>query len=204
MTLTVKQLKAIMPGCPNPLDFIEPLIAATEVAQCNTKTRAAAFLAHLAHETSELRVLEENLNYSASGLLNTWPSRFTSAQATEYARQPERIANYVYANRMGNGDEASGDGWKYRGRGPQITGRDNYMRCSMAICGEAQSLLNNPELLTDPNYCAMAWGWFWAENNLNRFVDSGDFEGLTKKINGGLNGYQDRLGYYNRALAVLT
>jgi putative chitinase len=204
MNLTVAQLKAIMPGCPNPLDFIEPLVAAMEVAQCNTAPRAAAFLAQLAHETSELRVLEENLNYSARGLLDTWPSRFTSEQATAYARQPERIANYVYASRLGNGGVASGDGWKYRGRGPQITGRGNYMRCSMAICGDGQWLLNNPELLTDPNYCAMAWGWFWAENNLNALADSGDFEGLTKKINGGLTGYKDRVGYFHRVLAALT
>ena len=132
--------------------------------------RVAAFLAQIAHESQELNRLVENLNYSAAALMSTWPKRFpTLADAEPYARQPERIANRAYANRLGNGAEQSGDGWRYRGRGIiQVTGRGNYHEIGAAL---ALPLDVQPELLEQPANAALSASWFWKSHLLNPLAD---------------------------------
>lgn len=164
--------------------------------------RESAFLANVAHESNSLLAVSENLNYSAEGLRRTWPSRFTAELAREYARQPERIANLVYANRMGNGDEASGDGWRYRGAGLiQVTGADNHHEVASSLvipAGEVGDWMRTPE------GASRSAGWFWRRNGLNELADIGDQRAICKRINGGLNGLKERTAYYERALAVLA
>lgn len=170
--------------------WLDPIIKAMDAYEIDTPVRQVDFVAQIGHESASLAVISENLNYSADGLLNTFPKYFNPAQAQQYARQPERIANRVYANRMGNGDEGSGDGWKYRGKGLiQLTGKQNYALASISM---DLDLVENPDLLLVPDNAAAAAGWFWWNNKLNRFSDSGDFVGLTKAINGGTHGLADR------------
>lgn len=159
----------------------------------------AAFLAQVGHESARLLVTEENLNYSANGLRSVFPKYFTPEQANEYARKPKAIANRVYANRMGNGSEASGDGWKFRGKGLiQITGKDNHTRCGEAL---GIDLVNQPDLLLQPLYAALSAGWFWQSNGLNKYA--ANIETLTKKINGGLNGLEDRKALFASSCKAL-
>jgi putative chitinase len=170
--------------------------------------RAAAFLAHLAHESNECRSLSENLNYSAVGLTKTWPNRFANLAAAEpFARNPEKIANLVYANRLGNGPPSSGDGWHYRGRGLiQLTGRSNYLSLSDAL---KIDFVAEPDQLLTPKNAALSAAWFWKSRGLNELADdrvddddSEDFRQITKIINGGLNGFQERLRFWGLARAA--
>lgn len=197
-------LDAIMPMPAVRLySFLDVLNAAMDEFSINTPARMAAFLAQAAHESTRLGVLVENLNYSAQGLITTWPRRFSYAESADYARKPERIANRVYANRLGNGDEASGDGWRFRGRGLfQITGRGNYAECSKALYND-ELLIEKPELLEQPEGASRSAGWFWQNRGLNNYADSGDFRTLTIRINGGLNGWAERQEYYLKAKQVL-
>jgi putative chitinase len=207
IALTVTRLMQVMPaaGVDRLSAWIEPLEKAAARWEINTRPRIAAFLAQAAHESSELRELEENLNYSAEALVRLWAHHFTPELAAEYARKPEAIANRAYASRLGNGDEASGDGWRYRGRGIfQITGHDNYRDCSKAIAGDQSTLVDNPEFLTDPEFACMSAGWFWHSRGLSDLAERGGFEEITRKINGGLNGLPDRLKYWNRAIEMLS
>jgi putative chitinase len=163
----------------------------------NTPLRVAAFLAQVGVESARLTAVVENLNYSANGLLTTFPKYFNAVQAAQYEHQPQRIANRVYAGRYGNGDEMSGDGWKFRGRSLiQITFRDNYASCGKAI---ALPLDSHPELLEQPCNAALAAGWFWDSRDLNKLADAGNFSGIVRGINGGLNGYSERLALYAAA-----
>ena len=173
-----------------------PSLEATCVRfQINSDLRIAGFLSQIAHESGGFRFVVENLNYSAASLLAVFGRYFTGPLATIYERQPEKIANRVYANRMGNGDEASGDGWRYRGRGPiQLTGKDNYAAFSLAADVDA---LVHPELLEQPDAGSLAAGWFWDTHRLNELADEGDVVGMTKRINGGTNGQDDRTAKYN-------
>ncbi|MDO8608861.1 MAG: glycoside hydrolase family 19 protein [Phaeospirillum sp.] len=201
--LTADVLRATFTGArPTDIDrFTAPLAAASAEWGVDTPLRLAAFLAQIAHESGQFRALVENLNYSAEALLRVFPRHFDAGQAAAYARQPERIGSRVYANRMGNGDEASGDGWRYRGRGLiQITGRSNY-----AACGEALGigLVHAPEMLEQPSPAARSAGWFWHSNGLNRFADARDIEIITRRINGGLTGLEDRKAHYARACAAM-
>lgn len=207
LPLTIPMLLAIMPRARGAIAaFIMPLqqaMARWEIA--DSDARVAAFLAQAAHESAELTALEENLNYSAEALVRMWPSRFSPDAAAHYARKPELIANRAYASRLGNGDQASGDGWRYRGRGIfQLTGKANYRAASIAITGDADTLLLNPELVAVPEYACETAGWFWHSRELNVFADVGDFEGLTRKINGGLNGLNERVAYWRRAIEALV
>jgi len=155
----------------------------------NTDLRLAHFLGQIEHE-SNFKPISENLNYSSEGLLKTFPKYFTSLMAIQYKRQPERIANRVYANRMGNGNEQSGEGWKYRGRGfIQITGKENYFRLSNDTDIDC---LKNPDLLLQEENAMVSAVWFWKSKGLNKFADADDIISITKRINGGLNGLQDR------------
>lgn len=185
--------------------FIGPINQAMLRWDIVLDARIAAFLAQAAHESAELTHLEESLNYSADALSRLWPRHFGAQEAQDYARQPEKIANRAYADRMGNGDEASGDGWRYRGRGIfQLTGRANYRDCSIAIAGDADTLLLNPELVAEPDYACESAGWFWQSKGLNELADRGGFEEITRRINGGLNGLEDRVAHWHRAIEMLA
>lgn len=182
-------------------DWAAVISSACGVWGIDTPARAAMFLAQIGHESGQLRTLAENLNYSADGLLATWPGRFTPELAAAYARQPERIASYVYANRNGNGDAASGDGWRFRGRGLiQLTGRGNYARYEKET---GKPVIANPALVEQPAIAADASGWFWAKANLNRLADAGNLEECTRRVNGGLKGLDDRRAIWGRAKAAL-
>lgn len=164
----------------------------------DTFERVTAFLAQCGHESQGFTRLVENLNYSATGLIATWPKRFDVATANKYARQPEKIANRVYADRLGNGNESSGDGWRYRGHGIiQLTGKDNH---------EAFAKHAGIALAAVPGYLLTCEGathaacWFWESFGCNALADEGNMEKLTKRINGGLNGLKDRNELF--ALAV--
>lgn len=169
--------------------------------EINSPARIAAFVAQCAHESGRLALTEENLNYSAKGLLAVFPKYFTPITAAQYERKPERIASRVYANRMGNGDEAGGDGWRYRGRGLiQLTGKNNYQACSSAM---GVDMVVNPHLLATMNYAALSAAWFWKKNGLNELADKGDFVAITKRINGGTHGLDDRLALWKGAKVAM-
>jgi putative chitinase len=185
----------------------------------DTPQRIAGFLSQCAHESGGFERLQENLNYSADGMAGIWPKRFAvlgpdkkpvkkdgKNQPNKFAlalhRKPEMIANVVYSSRMGNGPTESGEGWLYRGRGlKQLTGKDNHRACS---AGLGVDLVANPDLLLEPVYAARSAAWFWATNKCNVFADAGDIEGLTKKINGGLIGIDDRKKRYANAMSSLS
>lgn len=172
----------------------------------NTPERVAGFLAQTCHESLDYTVMQENLYYSAQGLRKTFPRHFSSvAAARSYAKKPQMIANKVYANRMGNGSPSSGDGYKFRGRGPiQCTGKSNYTDCSKFLFKDLR-LVQNPDLiLSDKKIAIMSACWFWSKNNLNRFCDKKDIVGMTKKINGGTNGLPDRKVRFNKYLRILN
>ena len=205
-------------------DYFPSLQHVAQQRQITTPRRIAAFLSQVGHECGGFTVLVENLNYSAGGLAATWGSRFAeknaagayitvmeggrsrrvpNSDAQKLHRQPEAIANRVYSNRLGNGDEASGDGWRYRGRGLiQMTGKSNYLQCSLGLFGD-ERLLSLPELLEQPQWAAESAAWFWEQNGLNELADRDQFNSITRRINGGLNGLQDRLDIWARARAVL-
>lgn len=201
--VTLDQLVKIMPAArPRAGMFIDALNAAMEEFEINREQRIEQFLAQLAHESGQLGGLVESLNYSAEGLVRTWPSRFDMARAIRFARRPEAIANTVYANRLGNGDEASGDGWKYIGRGGiGITGRHNYIKCMMAL---EIDCVEHPELLESPEGACRSAAWFWWAHGLNEVADSGDFQRTTKIINGGLIGESARIGHWMVAKEVIS
>ncbi len=170
-------------------------------ATLGTNARNAAFFAQVAHESGDFTAVRENLNYSANGLLATFPTHFDTTTAAQYARQPEQIANHLYSNRMGNGNEASGDGWKFRGRGfIQLTGKDNYTKCGNSL---GVDLLSTPEYLETLEGAMRSALWYWTANDLNHWADLGDIVTITKKINGGTIGLADRQMLYKRALTIL-
>lgn len=171
----------------------------------NTPERVAGFLAQTCHESQDYNVLEENLHYSASGLRKTFHRYFGSiATAGKYAKKPKMIANLVYSNRMGNGNVASGDGYKFRGRGPiQITGKYNYINCSKYLFNDSR-LVEKPDLiLLDKEICIMSACWYWSIKNINRSCDKKDILTMTKLINGGTNGIADRRVRFNKYLTIL-
>ena len=179
-----------------------PLQFVCEKYEINTPERVAGFLAQVGHESGGLRFTVENLNYRADALTRVWPSRFPPGIAESYAMQPEKIANRAYADRMGNGNEASGDGWKYRGRGLiQLTGKDAYAAFSLAADNEA---LVNPDLVAETELAALSAGWFWSSNGLNALADNKDIVGMTIRVNGGTNGLDDRQMRYSRLISVLA
>ncbi len=162
-----------------------------------TTNRLYFFLAQIAHESDALTLIEENLNYSAQAIVNAWPKRFPSeADAAPFARNPEKLANSVYANRMGNGPPESGDGYQFRGRGYiQITGRETYQAIG-AIAG--LDLEGSPDLAEDPAHALLVSCAFWQWKNLNAICDTGDFTAVTRRINGGTNGLADRVAWLDK------
>lgn len=178
--MTLSQLSRL---CSKPGLWHAPLTAAMEAHWITLPPRDAMFMATILYESNGFLSLVENLNYSARGLLRVWENRFTPQQAADYAGQPERIANRAYANRGGNGDEASGDGWRYRGRGLiQLTSKRNYMRAEAATGLE---LVASPELLEEPQASSEVAAWFWSDAGCNDVADAGDFPGTQGLVNRG-------------------
>jgi putative chitinase len=203
MILTQDKLAKILTRNKSVGPLFEALSKMLQKYEINTVNRIAGFLAQCGHESSDFTVLKENLNYGAKGLRATFPKYFaTDAVAAQYERQPEKIANHIYANRMGNGAEATGDGYKYRGRGAiQLTGHDNYAAFAKSI---------NKTLDETVAYCETMDGaiesacWFWKKNNLNATCDANDIVAMTKKINGGTIGLDERKSHYEKAKGILT
>jgi len=207
--ITEQKLSAIMPACSNVTTWVTALNNAMSRFDITGGQRMAAFLAQVAHESGQLARLSENLNYSAKRLMQVWPSRFpTLEKARNYEKNPEKLANYVYAGRLGNGDEASGDGWRFRGRGLiQLTGRGNYRAAGQGI---GLPLEEQSDLLGQPEAAALSAAWFWKSHGLNELADdrsndndNEDFKTITKRINGGTVGLQERIAFWKRAKAVL-
>ena len=202
MKLTASQLKQMVTGITHADHWIEAFDQLLPDYEINTPKRVAAFIAQCAHESGNFRFLKENLNYKAESLMKTFPKYFSDRDtANAYAKQPIKIANRVYANRMGNGDEASGDGYRYCGRGLiQLTGKTNYdwFAASLEISATEAS-----EYLETFEGAAQSACWFWESNNLNVEADAGDIKKMTKKINGGYIGLDDRIKHYEHALHVL-
>ncbi|HCT3917267.1 TPA: glycoside hydrolase family 19 protein [Pseudomonas aeruginosa] len=209
MLITEQQLLQIFPNAGHRAGFFVPALnAAMGRFGITSPVRVAAFLAQVGHESAHLTRLVENLNYSACGLAATWPSRYRGADgkpnalALNLARHPQAIANNTYASRNGNGDEASGDGWRFRGRGLlQITGRANYRTAGVGL---GQPLEAEPELLEQPAWAALSAAWWWSTHGLNDLADRGEFAAITRRINGGLNGHAERLALWERAKRVLS
>ena len=181
-----------------------PLVDILPQYAISTRRRVAGWLSQCGHESGDFKILQENLNYGVKGLLGVFPKYFpTQALAESYQRKPEMIANKVYGGRMGNGAESTGDGWKYRGRGLiQITGKENYTNCSMALYGDG-SLLGNPDLLMDIDGAIRSACWYWNSRNINVDADNGNVLAMTKKVNGGTIGLDDRQARYDRCMAAL-
>jgi putative chitinase len=203
--ITKDQLEELIPGNPYIDEWHESLEQLLPDYEINTPQRIAAFIAQCAHESGGFRAIKENLNYKAATLRKIFPKYFpTDELANSYVSKPnkqEAIANRVYANRMGNGDENSGDGYRYCGRGLiQLTGKNNYQNFADSI---GTSVEEASEYLSTFEGATQSACWFWESNNLNRFADVGDIKGLTKAINGGYIGLDDRIKHYNHALHVL-
>lgn len=211
MILTSDQLHRIAPGIGHAAGtYVGALTAAMERFEINTPARVAHFLAQIVHESGELSRFRENLNYSAAGLMKTWPARFTVlGVAQAYERQPERIANYVYAGRMGNGDEASGDGWRYRGAGwIQLTGKKNQAAAALAlgVIGDIG------DWLATVAGAALSAAWFWRRAGCNQLADAGNVDAISDIINigrrtervGDAIGYAERLRLTKLAMQVLS
>jgi len=199
---TLEKLKQCVKNNAHTEELYDILVELLPHYEITTVNRVAGFLAQCSHESRDFTTLEENLNYSAQGLLGTFKKYFASADiANEYARKPEKIANRVYANRMGNGDEASGDGWKYRGRGAiQLTGRNNYKLFALYIGKSVDEAVE---------YCKTKKGaiesscWFWQVNGINKVCDADDIKKMTQLINGGTLGLAERTHHYKNNKELL-
>jgi putative chitinase len=183
-------------------DWVDPLNEAFQRFNISTNNQKAMFIGQCSHESGNFRLLQENLNYKAATLMKLWPKRFPTLEvANAYAGNPKKIANMVYSNRMGNRDEASGDGFRFFGRGlVQLTGFSNYFHAGKAL-GVDFGL--NPDLVATPKFAALTAGWFWSTHNCNAPSDALDYTKVTKIINGGTIGLDDRIKHVQQALAVL-
>ena len=211
-------------GVKDPDKWLDAVVQTCQEFEIDTLERVAAFIAQTAHESGGYTMLTENLNYRATTLAACWPPRFAAQErdpntpgktrakkdakganiptklAESIAGKPEAIALLTYSNRMGNGPAETGEAAKFIGRGlKQLTGKDNYTRCGQAL---GVDFVGNPDLLLEPLYAARSAGWFWKTNNLSKFADVEDLEGMTKKINGGLIGIADRKARYQKVKSV--
>lgn len=208
--LTKEKLISIFPLAARSIVGLDELVLELQIALnsliddfgYNSLYRQAAFLAQTGHESASFTAVKENLSYSAAGLRKTFPKYFpTDELANAYARQPWKIGSRVYANRMGNGDEASGEGYTYRGRGLiQLTGKNNYAACGQDL---NKDLVKDPLWLETPEGAVRSALWYWNKHSLNAYADVEDIRGMTKIINGGYNGLEDRIARYNKAKEVL-
>ena len=203
-SLTLDQLKQIVPNNPYIEHWHEALCEILPDYDIDTPQRIAAFLAQCAHESGGFKAIKENLNYRPATLVTLFKKYFDLPTAERYCAMPDKqaaIANRIYANRMGNGPEESGDGYRYCGRGLiQLTGKDNYTRYAQST---EQTVEEASEHLTTFEGCVQSAAWFWEANNLNQYADTGDILTMTKRINGGTIGLEDRIKHYNHACHVL-
>jgi len=196
--ITAEQLHALNIGP----QWVEPLNATIQKFSIFTLKEQAAFIGQLSHECNHFTVLQENLNYRAETLQALFHTHFKPEEYAVFAHQPEKIANRVYANRCGNRNEASGDGFRYRGRGCiQLTFHDNYWHCGQAL---GQDFVANPDLVSTPLWAVMSSGWFWATHGCNQLAQAENEEGLCKRVNGGLNGLSSRIELTKKAYQVLS
>ena len=202
MDLTLDQLNQMVQNN-NLSDWYDSLSNFLDDYEINTPQRVAAFIAQTQHESNNFKSVVENLYYRAESLRRVWPREFpTDEIANQYAMHPEMIANRAYANRMGNGDEQSGDGWRFCGRGLiQITGKENYQQFADSI---GKSLDDTSSYMETKDGCVESACWFWKKHNLNECADNGDIERMTRIINGGTLGLEDRLNHYNNNLQILS
>ena len=184
-------------------EWVDPLNETFQRYNINSVVQQAAFIGQCGHECGNFRILEENLNYRAATLMRLWPKRFPNQEiANAYAGNPKKIANMVYANRMGNRDEQSGDGYRFRGRGCiQLTGADGYHHFGQSV---GMDFWAEPDLVATPKYAALSAGWFWSTHKCNEAAQAQDWVKLTKIINGGTIGIEERLKHINQAVGVLS
>lgn len=203
LNLTVDKLKECVKNNKQPEQLFEALQKYLPKYEINSPERLAGFLAQCGHESMDFTVLKENLNYGAKGLRGVFPKYFPDdATAAKYERKPEMIANKIYASRMGNGDEKSGEGYKYRGRGAiQLTGKENYTNFAKSIGKTLDETIAHLETLDGAIESAC---WFWKKNGLNEIADKKDIVAMTKRINGGTIGLEDRKKHYEHNLEVLA
>lgn len=202
--ITAEQFGKLFPNCKDPEGWVDAMNEVFPKYEINTPERIAAFIAQCGHESGGWRTFSENLNYSAKALDAIFGKYFVRAgrDAEEYARQPEKIANVIYANRMDNGDTDSGDGYRYRGRGPiQLTGKANYSAFSADM--DVDAVDNPDQVAEDKEIALMSAIWFWNKNGLNKYADEGDIKTMTKRINGGYIGLEDRIHHYKEAMEML-
>ena len=199
MAITAEQLKKLHI---NP-DLAEPINETFERFNIITTRQQAAFLGQCGHECGNFKVFEENLNYRAETLMKLWPKRFPTLEfAKQYEKNPQKIANSVYGGRMGNRAEASGDGFRFRGSGAlQLTGHANFYHAGQAL---GVDFVMQPDLVRTPKYALLTAGWFWDTHGCNNLAERGDWVALTKRINGGTIGFDDRVKHTNEAIAVLS
>jgi len=206
ITFTIDMLYEMLPSNRDAATWHPYLLDSMEYYKINTVNRVAAFMAQTAYESRDFKVVEENLRYSSAALLRTFPKYFNPVLASKCQRDPELIANVIYANRMGNGDAESGDGWTFRGRGLiQLTGRDNYEAASESICGD-DTLSRSPEALSaldQPNVLVEVACWYWDENNFNKLADADDIDAITRKLTGGYATKDIRAQAYERNKEIL-
>jgi putative chitinase len=205
--ITLQSFHKLFPNCTNPQGWVTAMESVLPSYDINTPQRVAAFLAQCGHESGGWTKFEEGLNYSAERLVVVFKKYFPTANsAIPYHRKPEMIANRVYAGRMGNGSPESGDGYKYRGRGPiQLTGKSNYTSFAKAMVDDWQTIIDNPDLVSQDKEIALKSAiWFWNTNKLNQYADVGDIKTMTRIINGGYNGLEDRIHHYEDAIKLLT
>lgn len=182
--------------------WVDPLNETFQRFNIVTNNQKAMFIGQCSHECGNFRLLEENLNYKAATLMKLWPKRFSNMEvANAYAGNPKKIANMVYSSRMGNRDENSGDGYRFRGRGCiQLTGHANYFHCGKAL---GVDLVMDPDCVATPKFASLTAGWFWSTHNLNAPADALDYTKVTKIINGGTIGLDDRIKHVQLALSVI-
>jgi putative chitinase len=202
-TFTREQLSSVIGNNPDLDGWYEALSSVLPEYEIDSPQRVAAFIAQCTHESGGFKRLKENLNYKAESLVRVFPKYFPSLDlAKQYAHDQQKIANRVYGSRMGNGDESSGDGFRYCGRGLiQLTGRNNYTKFAESIGMAVEEV---PSLLETFEGAVKSACWFWKTNNLNQYADSGDILTMTKRINGGTIGLEDRIKHYNHALEVFS
>jgi putative chitinase len=182
--------------------WLAPLNSTFERFGIQSVNQQAGFIGECGHECNNFRTLEENLNYKPATLMRVWPSRFPTQEIANQYRTPKAIANRVYGGRMGNREEASGDGYRFRGRGCiQLTGYSNYFHAGRAL---GVDFVTNPDLVATPQYAALTAGWFWSTHGCNSLADAANWTALTKKINGGTIGLQERINHIDEAILVLT
>lgn len=203
--LNVEQFSSIFPRAESPEQWVDVLINTLPNNNINNAERVAAFLSQCGYETGGWRWFEENLNYSAQRMQQVWPRTFTPQLAARCHRKPEMVANYAYANRMGNGDPESGDGWKYRGRGPiHLTGRSNYTRFAVDCFDNPLIIIENPDLVAlDKEVAIKSAIWFWNTNDLNVLADAKQLDVLTRRINGSTRGLGQRIDMFEQIYHIL-